>query len=306
MLYLSLHMSFKKYMLAFGDPEQDQLKTTYISKFRLIMVVSSIALLWLGFSYGITRLILRGEIAYQTIELRRENTILKDKFKNWEDRLDQMNMNVASLKERNQKIRVTASLSLPEPEYGVGGKQMGFRSDMLSIPELDYLENRINRIDEEISMIHMSTAQLENVLSSKLNEIAHYPSIRPVRGGWISSPFGKRLDPFTGVEEMHPALDISIKPGSDVLCTGAGTVKAINNTVVKLKGYGKYIIVDHGYGYETMYAHLSEIFVKPGQKVKRWDLIGLTGNTGKSTAPHIHYGVMFNKKALNPMDFLLE
>ena len=301
-----MRMRSKKYMIAFGDPEQDQLKTSYISRFRLISMIAGIALLWLVLSYTITRLILRGEIAYQTTELRRENTILKDKFQSWEDKLDQMNSNVTSLKERNQKIRVTASLSLPEPEYGVGGKQTGFHSDMLSIPELDYLENRIGRIEQEINVIHMSTSQLENVLASKLNEIAHYPSIRPVRGGWISSPFGNRLDPFTGVEEHHPGLDISIKPGSDVLCTGAGTVKAINNNVVKNKGYGKYIIIDHGYGYETLYGHLSDIFVKPGEKVKRWDLIGLTGNTGKSTAPHIHYAVILNKKPLNPMDFLLE
>jgi len=99
---------------------------------------------------------------------------------------------------------------------------------------------------------------------------------------------------------------ILIRPDSEVRATGAGRIKRINTRVVKNKGYGKYIIMDHGYGYESLYAHLSEIFVKPGQRVKRWDLIGLSGNTGKSTAPHIHYGVYYKSKAVNPLDFLLE
>ena len=71
------------------------------------------------------------------------------------------------------------------------------------------------------------------------------------------------------------------------------------------KGYGKYILIDHGYGYETLYAHLSKIYVEEGQMVKRWDLIGLTGNTGKSTAPHLHYGVLVHGEPKNPFHFIL-
>jgi murein DD-endopeptidase MepM/ murein hydrolase activator NlpD len=127
-----------------------------------------------------------------------------------------------------------------------------------------------------------------------------------VRGGWLSSSFGKRIDPFTGKIEEHAGVDISIKPGSEVFAVGAGTVKEAVTRAIPNKGYGVYIVLDHGFGYTTMYAHLSKIFVKRGQQVKRWDLIGLTGDTGKSTAPHIHYSVMLNGDPRNPIHFLLE
>ena len=94
--------------------------------------------------------------------------------------------------------------------------------------------------------------------------------------------------------------------GTPILATGDGVVAEVRNSYIKNQDYGKQIIIDHGYGYKTLYAHLSEIFVKHDQKVKRWDLIGLTGNTGKSTAPHIHYSVLTDKTPKDPMNFILE
>jgi murein DD-endopeptidase MepM/ murein hydrolase activator NlpD len=201
---------------------------------------------------------------------------------------------------------MTAGLATPELVYGVGGPSSNSRTGYIKIPQIEITEMNLSKLETELNWLKENTIDLENIVSSRKKEIAHYPSIRPVRKGWLTSGFGERTDPFTGQIEEHPGIDISIQPGSDVFATGAGIVKVINTKVIKNKGYGKYILIDHSYGYQTLYAHLSDIFVKPGQKVKRWDLIGLSGNTGKSTAPHIHYGVLLNKTPKDPMNFILD
>ena len=191
-------------------------------------------------------------------------------------------------------------------EYGVGGPERGRIETFIATPQTGQTEWDLNKLENEVSWLQQNVVELEQAVSSRMKQIAHYPSIRPVRGGWISSLFGKRIDPFTEQTEDHPGIDISIKPESEVYAAGAGIVKAVNTIVIKNKGYGKYILIEHGFGYQTLYAHLSKIFVKEGQKVKRWDLIGLTGNTGKSTAPHLHYGVFAKNEPKDPMNFILE
>lgn len=295
-----------QYIIAIGESEGSHLKSYILSKRRLTIyilgVIGGVLLLAVVLSHTLLQL----EMGYKSQDLKRENSRLRQRFTEWEQRLAEMDASMENIQKRNRQIRITASMETPEMEYGVGGSENAQRAGLLEIPDVLKIERNISKIEAEINWQHMSTSEIERALSTKIQEIAHYPSIRPVRGGWITSHFGTRADPFTGIEEDHPGLDISIRPDSEIRATGAGTVKRINTRVVKNKGYGRYIIIDHGYGYETLYAHLSEIFVKPGQRVKRWDLIGLSGNTGKSTAPHIHYGVYFKSKAVNPLDFLLE
>ncbi|MFO7891815.1 MAG: M23 family metallopeptidase, partial [bacterium] len=176
-----------------------------------------------------------------------------------------------------------------------------FRDQALTKTELELskIENQINHLSKSISHVKRS-------IYSRMDKISHFPSIKPIRKGWISSTFGKRKDPFTNKIVDHPGIDICTEIGTKVVATGAGKVVAIRKDFIKNKGYGKFILIDHGFGYRTLYAHLSKILVKKGQKVKRWDIIGLTGNSGKSTSPHIHYGVFYNKTPHNPFNFILE
>jgi len=295
-----------QYIVAIGQSEGSHLKSHMLSKQRLILYLFGVILGILLLAILLAHTILQLELGYQSQDLKRENSRLRQRFSEWEQRLAEMDASMEDIQKRNRQIRITASMETPEMEYGVGGSENTQRAGLLEIPDVIKIEHDISRLRAEMNWQHMSTAEIERILSTKIQEIADYPSIRPVRGGWITSHFGKRSDPFTGIEEDHLGLDISVRPDSEVRATGAGRIKQINTRVVKNKGYGKYIIVDHGYGYESLYAHLSEIFVKPGQRVKRWDLIGLSGNTGKSTAPHIHYEVHYKSKATNPLDFLLE
>jgi murein DD-endopeptidase MepM/ murein hydrolase activator NlpD len=125
------------------------------------------------------------------------------------------------------------------------------------------------------------------------------PSIWPAHG-WLSSRTGGRTDPFTGAKDYHPGLDISADRGAPVYATADGTV-----TLAERSGaYGNLVVIDHRYGIESRYGHLSAFRVQPGQPVKRGDLIGLVGSTGRATGPHLHYEVRVNGQILNPLNFL--
>lgn len=237
---------------------------------------------------------------------KRKMEFLDQRLQKWEERIQQLESLLREVQRRNQQLRATAFLSLPELEYGTGGSHSESSSNLFEFLELQSLAKNLDSLEFQIKKLEYSTQELEKAVSQRTQEIAHYPSVSPVRGGWISSSFGNRVDPFTGKIEFHPGIDISIKPGTEVYATAAGIVKEANTKIIPNKGYGMYIVIDHGFGYETLYGHLSKIFVKKGQKVNRWDLIGLTGNTGKSTAPHLHYSVSIRGEMKNPLYFNLE
>jgi murein DD-endopeptidase MepM/ murein hydrolase activator NlpD len=147
-------------------------------------------------------------------------------------------------------------------------------------------------------------SRLESVQSGvdKRNALAAAtPSIWPA-AGWLSSAMGARRDPFTGGDDYHPGLDISADRGSPVHATADGTVVHASAA----SAYGNLIRIDHGFGLESRYGHLSKFDVAVGSKVKRGDLIGKVGATGRATAPHLHYEVRVNDRLLNPLQFLLK
>lgn len=152
-------------------------------------------------------------------------------------------------------------------------------------------------------LLHGLESRLQLVRSNvdRRNELAAAtPSIWPTHG-WLSSGMGNRADPFTGQPDYHPGLDISADKGNAVYATAEGTV-----TLAAYSGnYGNLVTLDHGYGLETRYGHLSAFKVKAGQKVKRGDIVGLVGSTGRATSSHLHYEVRANGRLLNPLQLLL-
>jgi murein DD-endopeptidase MepM/ murein hydrolase activator NlpD len=146
-------------------------------------------------------------------------------------------------------------------------------------------------------------SRLQTVRSDvdKRNQLAAAtPSIWPTHG-WLSSSMGNRADPLTGEKDFHPGLDISADKGDPVYATADGTV----THAASAGNYGNLVIVDHGYGLETRYGHLSAFKTKHGQKVKRGDLLGLVGSTGRTTGAHLHYEVRASGRILNPLQLLL-
>lgn len=141
---------------------------------------------------------------------------------------------------------------------------------------------------------------LIKLLEKKRNFLASTPSIRPVEG-WITSKFGYRTSPFTGKKEFHSGLDISNKSGTKIIATANGRISYAAGKMY----FGNMVVIDHGHGRVTRFGHLKKLLVKQGQQVKRGDVIGLLGNTGRSTGPHVHYEVRINGTPVNPLKYIL-
>jgi murein DD-endopeptidase MepM/ murein hydrolase activator NlpD len=159
----------------------------------------------------------------------------------------------------------------------------------------------IQNLSQKAQSIESNLTSLLNYFESDNLRLASTPSIMPT-AGWISSVFGHRNDPFTGAWVMHWGLDISTNIGNPIMATADGIVIKVETD----KYLGKNVTVSHGNGYTTVYGHMSNFAVKAGQKVKRRDIIGYIGQTGKAAGPHVHYEVFKDGKRVDPRNFLLE
>jgi len=183
--------------------------------------------------------------------------------------------------------------------YGIGGPQLPYDPNEPLI--LARTRDVNHRLDSLILAAQTEQTALEEARESfekNKKRFAHTPSIWPMRG-YISSGFGKRLDPFTGIWKFHEGIDICARKGTPVYATADGRVKFSG----WYHGYGKTVKVDHIY-FETRYGHLDEIRVKAGQRVKRGDIIGTCGRTGYATGIHLHYEVRISGKAVDPKQYL--
>ena len=170
-----------------------------------------------------------------------------------------------------------------------------------SLPALQSPENTFGLLREILQGIESRLTDARSDVERRNALAAATPSIWPAHG-WLSSSVGRRTDPITGGDDFHHGLDISADAGSPIYSTADGTV-----TVARREGaYGNLVTIDHGYGLETRYGHMSKFDVKVGAKVKRGDIVGRVGSTGRATGPHLHYEVRVNGRLLNPLQLLLQ
>lgn len=170
----------------------------------------------------------------------------------------------------------------------------------LVTPGLSSPENTFGLLKDLLSGLESRLQSVRTDVDKRNQLAAATPSIWPTHG-WLSSSMGNRSDPFTGEKDFHPGLDISADKGDPVYSTADG--KVVNASAAG--NYGNLVIIEHGYGIETRYGHLSVFKVKVGQAVKRGDLLGLVGSTGRATSSHLHYEVRANGRILNPLQLLL-
>jgi murein DD-endopeptidase MepM/ murein hydrolase activator NlpD len=167
-------------------------------------------------------------------------------------------------------------------------------------PGLTSPENTFALLKDLLQGLESSLVSVRSGVDRRNQLAAATPSIWPTHG-WLSSSMGNRVDPLTGGRDFHPGLDISADKGDPVYATADGKV----THAASAGNYGNLVIVEHGYGLETRYGHLSTFKVKVDQQVKRGDLLGLVGSTGRTTGPHLHYEVRANGRILNPLQLLL-
>lgn len=187
---------------------------------------------------------------------------------------------------------------------GTGGSdKYDYLSKLSNSELLISASEQMDKLERRLNAQSMSFRELLKLAKEKEKLLACIPAIQPVRNADLKrriSGFGFRIDPIYKTKQMHTGMDFTADKGTEVYVTGDGYVEEIER---KKWGYGNCIIVNHGYGYKTRYAHLSAFKVKKGQKLKRGELIGLIGSTGKSTGPHLHYEVEVNGKKVNPIGY---
>ena len=162
---------------------------------------------------------------------------------------------------------------------------------------------RLDVLSKQLVVQSKSLDEIEYLASNKVDLLAAIPSIQPIRNKdlkRVASGYGYRKDPFTKKPRMHWGMDFTAPRGTPIYATGDGIVKRADN---RAAGFGKHIRIDHGFGYVSLYAHMSKYKVKRGQKVKRGEIIGYVGNTGRSAGPHLHYEIFKDGKKINPLNF---
>ena len=253
-------------------------------------------------------------ITFQFIESPKEKT-QKREIENMElnygllnKKMSQVEQVLEGIQHRDNEIYRLYFETNPIPEEqrkaGFGGVNRyksleGFEnSDMI----IDVSKN-MDILSKQLYIQSKSLDEIINLAEDKEKLLAGIPAIQPIRKEDLSrmaSGYGWRSDPFTKARKKHNGMDFTAPTGTPIYATGNGKVKRADNTA---SGFGQHIEIDHGYGYRTIYAHLSKYNVKRGQNVSRGDLIGFVGNTGRSVGPHLHYEVHKNGRPINPINF---
>ena len=177
---------------------------------------------------------------------------------------------------------------------------------LIGLSNSELMINTSKKIDQLTKQLYLQSKSFDEVIDlakNKSNMLASIPAIQPVANKDLkrmASGYGYRIHPIYKTRKMHYGMDFSAKTGTEIYATGDGIVSKIKRSK---RGYGNYVKINHGFGYETLYAHMSKYIVKRGQKVKRGEVIGYVGNSGISTAPHLHYEVRKDNKKINPMNF---
>ena len=263
------------------------------------------AVLFLVFSVDYVRV----RLSLSELErLRRETSAQRQELQSYAEQMETISTKLGKIDTFERKLRVITNLDPadPLPLPGIGGTD----GQLLDADDVSWLSRakRHEIIREGLETLadaadtqEQSLQGLITHLEDQAVRLVHTPSISPTHG-WVTSSFGYRTSPQTGGREFHKGLDIAGRTGTPILAPADGEVIYATSK----RSLGNAVKLRHGYGVDTVYGHMQEILVKPGARVKRGQQIGLMGSTGRSTGPHLHYEVLVNGKAVNPLNYILD
>jgi len=212
-----------------------------------------------------------------------------------------MKAHVIRLDALGQRLTAMAGIKSTEFNFGQDPPQGGPETDIPGArPQIADIATMLKNLQGQIDLSGSQLSALENVLLSRQLGQEIHPEGRPVSTGYISSGFGERVDPFTGGEEFHEGIDFAAPQGTPIHAVAAGIVTWAGPR----GGFGNMVQIDHGNGYATRYGHAYKVLVHVGETVQRGDVIGLVGNTGRSTGPHVHFEVLKDGHEVNPARFV--
>lgn len=240
--------------------------------------------------------------------LIRENQQLSTQYEILNNRFDLVEKTLEDLQKRDDNIYRVIFEAEPIPpsvrSAGFGGSNRYI--DLQGYKNSDLVTETAKRLDKITKQLYVQSKSYDEVIEmakSKEKMVACIPAIMPISNKDLrrtASGWGWRIHPIYKIRKFHYGMDFTAPTGTEVYATGDGVVEVVENS---LRGYGRRVIIDHGFGYKTLYAHLSGFNVRRGQKVKRGEVIGYVGSTGTSTAPHLHYEVIRNNKKVNPVHY---
>ncbi|MHB8800441.1 MAG: peptidoglycan DD-metalloendopeptidase family protein [Thermoanaerobaculia bacterium] len=225
-----------------------------------------------------------------------ENVDLRGRTKSLNAKLESLEKVLAEFEERTRRLSIVAGLS-GSPDPGTGGV-----GGLTALPADDvrHTEAVLEEASRRGLLLSGRLGEVESSLSLQADHLALTPTLAPALGV-LTAGFGLRADPFTGRPDFHAGIDISSPKGSRIVAPASGTVVRVGWD----RGYGRVVEIAHGFGIRTLFAHMEAPRVAEGQRVRRGDLVGLVGSTGRSTGPHLHYEVQVAGKPVNPLDYVL-
>ena len=293
-----------------STPKKLRLPKRLVKFSILVSFVVLIGFLGSSFYFIQQYLKLQGSEA-ELVKLRHESKIRKIRVEKFAQQVKNFETEMVRLERFEKKLRVITALENSprsiEKNWGVGGPY-GLSTNSFTTAMgrgaanmVERLSNGLDHLGKQAKIQSISFQELDNFFKNQKSLLSSTPSIWPTRG-WVTSGFGFRKSPFTGLREKHEGWDIAARNGAPVLTTADGVVVVEGREY----GYGNLVEIDHGYGLVTRYGHNSKHLVKVGDRVKRGQVIALVGNTGRSTGPHLHYEVLLNGVPANPKNYILE
>jgi len=247
---------------------------------------------------------LERDLAIQTEEILHQ----REQIQSFAKEINELKERLVQLDRFEKRIRVIANIDGDKNRdglFGVGGSAPEDLNPEIELTQrhqslMKDMHQHISQLDKAADVQQFNFKSLLTSLEAQKNLLAHTPAIRPT-SGWITSGFGYRRSPFTGKREFHKGLDIANHKGTKIMAAADGIV-----TYVGPRGlFGNLIIIDHGHGITTRYAHLEKTLLKKGDRVSRGNTIALMGNTGRSTGAHLHYEVRLNGVPVNPSNYIM-
>lgn len=285
-------MASRHFTLMIIPASGDQVRRLVIPRWMLVacLVVSALSLSVIGYVASDYTVLNSNQI--ELMRLQAENSEQRQEFQRLAMEFSDLRQELVVLAETDARIRLLTDMtsSVSDVPVGIGGAP---EADELN--NLSALQKQINSMRLAIDLRRESQEEIRSLFNDQQSISGSTPQGWPTKG-WMTSYFGMRKSPYTGRRKMHEGLDIAANTGTPVIATADGVVARIETT----SGYGKTVIIDHGYGYRTLYAHNSKFLVKRGQKVSRGDKIAQVGNTGRSTGPHVHYEILLNGVPIDP------
>ena len=265
--------------------------TRYVRTVLTIIVAAGLCVLYVWIYTSVLGLDLP-----KTARLKKENARWQSKIALAERQMDIMEETLVGIEERDDNVYRSIFGMNVIPEEVKAAKQD---------PQADPLVTRLNSLTKRAYVQTMALDEVYGIAVNAGDMVSHIPAVPPIlpkKGSYhLASPFGYRTDPVYGGTRFHAGQDLAADVGYPVYVTGDGVVEKVEYS---FSGYGNEIVVDHGFGYKTRYAHLSRVDVAKGMKVLRGDQIGAVGRTGKATGPHLHYEVLYKGNAINPYSFM--